>query len=61
VISVGGGRFARVGIGVCPGVSTPDPTPDFVAESFDTITAEDEFIFPANAMDELQLVLQASS
>jgi NAD(P)-dependent dehydrogenase (short-subunit alcohol dehydrogenase family) len=61
VISVGGGRFARVGIGVCPGVSTPDPTPDFVAESFDAITAEDEFIFPANAMDELQLVLQASS
>jgi NAD(P)-dependent dehydrogenase (short-subunit alcohol dehydrogenase family) len=58
VISVGGGRFARVAIGVCPGVSTAEPTPDFVADNFDAILAEDELVFPAHAMEEMQLMFQ---
>jgi NAD(P)-dependent dehydrogenase (short-subunit alcohol dehydrogenase family) len=61
VISVGGGRFARVAIGVCPGVTTAEPTPDFVADNFDAILGEEEMIFPANAMEEIALAMQASN
>jgi NAD(P)-dependent dehydrogenase (short-subunit alcohol dehydrogenase family) len=60
VISVGAGRFARVAIGVGPGVSTDEPTPDFVAENLDAILADDELIFPDQAMGEMQLILESA-
>jgi NAD(P)-dependent dehydrogenase (short-subunit alcohol dehydrogenase family) len=61
VISAGAGRFARVAIGVCPGLSTAEPTPDFVADNFDAILAEGELIFPQQAMDEMQLMFESAS
>jgi hypothetical protein len=61
LISVGGGRFARVATGVCPGVSTEHPSADFAAESFEAIIGEEEMLFPANAMEEIALALQASN
>lgn len=58
IVSAGAGRFARVAIGVAAGVSTADPTADFVAENFDAIVSEEELIFPANAMEEISLTIQ---
>jgi NAD(P)-dependent dehydrogenase (short-subunit alcohol dehydrogenase family) len=56
LISVGAGRFARVAIGVCPGVWNEEPTPEFVADNFDAIIGEEEMIFPEQAMGEMQLI-----
>jgi NAD(P)-dependent dehydrogenase (short-subunit alcohol dehydrogenase family) len=58
VISAGGGRFARVAIGVLLGVLIDEPTPELVADSLDSVLAEQELIFPGQAMDEIALLLQ---
>jgi NAD(P)-dependent dehydrogenase (short-subunit alcohol dehydrogenase family) len=59
IISVGGGRFARVTIAVAPGVRTEAPSADWVAENFDAIIGEDELMHPGHAMEEIALLLQA--
>lgn len=59
VVSVGGGRFARVAIGVAPGLWDAAPDPDSVAASFDAVLGERELLFPEHAMAEIQLALQA--
>jgi NAD(P)-dependent dehydrogenase (short-subunit alcohol dehydrogenase family) len=61
IISVGGGRFARVRIGVAPGVTTEDPTADFVAENIDEILSEEELLFPNQVYEEIALIMQAQS
>jgi NAD(P)-dependent dehydrogenase (short-subunit alcohol dehydrogenase family) len=58
IISVGAGRFARVRIGVAPGVTTEDPTVDFVADNLDRILSEEDQLFPGNVFEEISLGLQ---
>src|SRR6187551_295836 len=48
VYSVGGGRVARVFIGVTPGYVSKDLTAEAVAENFDQIRAEEGYEVPAN-------------
>jgi NAD(P)-dependent dehydrogenase (short-subunit alcohol dehydrogenase family) len=57
VFSVGGGRFARVAVGVTPGIFQDNPDIDFVANGFDDILTDERFIYPDNAMGEMPLVL----
>lgn len=59
IISAGAGRFARVRVGVAPGVSTEAPTVEFAAENFDAIIGEDELLFPNHAFEEIALGTQA--
>ena len=61
IISAGGGRFARVGIGVGRGVFNPEPDADFVAASFDKILADEILVLPANAQAEVEFLLRKSS
>lgn len=61
VISAGGGRFARVAIGVAPGLVTDEPSVDFIADNLDAILREDELIFPADLMAETALLMRAST
>jgi NAD(P)-dependent dehydrogenase (short-subunit alcohol dehydrogenase family) len=61
IISVGGGRFARVAVGAGQGVHAAAPTADFVEASFEQILREDDLVFPDQALGELQLLLQATS
>jgi NAD(P)-dependent dehydrogenase (short-subunit alcohol dehydrogenase family) len=58
VISAGGGRFARVRIGVGRGVFSEEPDADFVAARFKQILAEEELVFPEHAFAEAQLILE---
>jgi NAD(P)-dependent dehydrogenase (short-subunit alcohol dehydrogenase family) len=58
IFSVGGGRYARVFVGVTPGWHAPSeiPTPEAVGEAFEEIRTIDDFIVPGAALDELQLI-----
>jgi NAD(P)-dependent dehydrogenase (short-subunit alcohol dehydrogenase family) len=60
IFSVGGGRFARVAVGVTRGVRTEEPDADFVAAHMDEILGEEELVFPAHAFDEIELVTAPS-
>ena len=54
--SVGGGRFARVFLGVSPGYYNPDGlTPEAVAQHVDEAMSVEGFKIPANAMEESAL------
>ena len=61
VYSVGGGRVARVFIGVTPGWVDKDLTAESVAENFDQIRAEEGYEVPANLNEEMMLTLKALS
>jgi NAD(P)-dependent dehydrogenase (short-subunit alcohol dehydrogenase family) len=61
VYSVGGGRVARVFIGVTPGWVDKDLTAESVAENFDQIRAEEGYEVPANLNEEMMLALKALS
>lgn len=56
IISAGGGRFARVRVGVTAGVAFDDPTPEDVATGFGEILAASELDFPANVLEEIQMI-----
>ena len=56
--SVGGGRVARVFIGVTPGYSTPTLTVEDVRDHFDEIRDETGYVVPANNSDELRKVFR---
>lgn len=61
IFSVGGGRVARVFVGLTPGwfAGTDHAlTAADVAEHIDTIRDTDDFIVPGNVMEETMLVLQ---
>jgi NAD(P)-dependent dehydrogenase (short-subunit alcohol dehydrogenase family) len=62
VYSVGGGRIARVFIGVTPGYTNKQSlTPEDVRDHFDQIRAEDGYSVPANLNEEMALTLKALS
>jgi len=61
VYSVGGGRVARVFIGVTPGYTDPQLTPESVRDHFDQIRDETDYAIPANLNEEMGLALKALS
>ena len=61
VYSVGGGRVARVFMGVTPGHFDPDLTPEGVRDNFDKIRREDGYEVPGNLNEEMMLAFKALS
>ena len=61
VYSVGGGRVARVFIGVTPGIFDADLTAESVRDGFDEIRKEDGYEVPANLNEEMMLAFKALS
>jgi NAD(P)-dependent dehydrogenase (short-subunit alcohol dehydrogenase family) len=62
VFSVGGGRFARVFVGLAPGWAAGKasrPSVEDVRDHIDEIRSEAGYVVPASAQDELRLVLKA--
>jgi NAD(P)-dependent dehydrogenase (short-subunit alcohol dehydrogenase family) len=51
--SVGGGRVARVVLGVGPGWHTPDPSPEAFLEHFDDVMAIDPLVLPRTGEHEV--------
>jgi len=57
VLSCGGGRVARVFVGVGPGWFDPTPDPEAVRDNWEAITAEAGYVVPRNNFEEVaQLV-----
>jgi NAD(P)-dependent dehydrogenase (short-subunit alcohol dehydrogenase family) len=61
VYSVGGGRVARVFIGVTPGFVDHELSPESVRDHFDQIRDEKDYAVPANLNEEMGLALKALS
>ncbi len=61
VYSVGGGRVARVFVGVTPGFVDHELTPESVRDHFDEIRDEKDYAVPANLNEEMGLALKALS
>jgi NAD(P)-dependent dehydrogenase (short-subunit alcohol dehydrogenase family) len=61
VFSCGGGRVARVFIGVGPGYANKDLTVEDVRDNFEQIRSEKDFIIPANIGEETMLMIKALS
>jgi NAD(P)-dependent dehydrogenase (short-subunit alcohol dehydrogenase family) len=61
VYSVGGGRVARVFVGVTPGFVDHDLTAESVRDHFDQIRDETDYSVPANLNEELGLALKTLS
>jgi len=59
VYSVGGGRVARVFVGVTPGYTNKALTAEDVAANFDQIRDEADYAVPANLNEELGLALKS--
>jgi NAD(P)-dependent dehydrogenase (short-subunit alcohol dehydrogenase family) len=59
VYSCGGGRVARIFIGVTRGITDPDLTVETVRDRFDEIRDEDGYEVPANLNEELMLALKS--
>ena len=59
VYSVGGGRVARVFIGVTPGYVDHELSPESVRDHFDQIRDEKDYAVPANLTEEMGLALKA--
>jgi NAD(P)-dependent dehydrogenase (short-subunit alcohol dehydrogenase family) len=57
IYSVGGGRVARVFLGVTPGYFDPELTLEDVRDHFDQIRSEEGYVVPANANEELALLI----
>jgi NAD(P)-dependent dehydrogenase (short-subunit alcohol dehydrogenase family) len=61
VYALGGGRVARVFLGVTTGISDPGLTAEVVRNRFDEIRAEEGYEVPGSMNDELRLALKALS
>ncbi len=61
IYSVGGGRVARVFLGVTQGIADPALTAEVVRDRFDEITDQDGYEVPANLNEELMLAMKALS
>jgi len=61
IYSCGGGRVARVFIGVTPGYTDPSLTAESVRDHFGEIRDEKDYEVPANLGDEMRLTLKALS
>jgi NAD(P)-dependent dehydrogenase (short-subunit alcohol dehydrogenase family) len=59
VYSCGGGRVARVFIGVTPGFVKADLTPEDVADNWAQIRSEEGYAVPANLNEELMIALKS--
>jgi NAD(P)-dependent dehydrogenase (short-subunit alcohol dehydrogenase family) len=59
IYSCGGGRVARVFLGVTPGYVNPELTPELVAEHWAEIRNEDGYAVPANLNEELMIALKS--
>jgi NAD(P)-dependent dehydrogenase (short-subunit alcohol dehydrogenase family) len=61
VFSVGGGRFARVFVGLTPGWTQRDPVPTLedVRDHLDQIRNTDTYTIPANIGDEMRVIAEA--
>jgi NAD(P)-dependent dehydrogenase (short-subunit alcohol dehydrogenase family) len=54
---VGGGRVARLVLGVTQGVVLDDPTPESFREHFDSVMANEGVVFPKDRIEEFQSYL----
>ena len=61
IYSCGGGRVARVFIGVTPGITDANLSAESVRDQFDQIRDEKDYEVPANLGDEMRLTLKALS
>jgi NAD(P)-dependent dehydrogenase (short-subunit alcohol dehydrogenase family) len=61
VYSVGGGRVARIFVGVTKGHVDPELTPEGVRDHFDAIRDEEGYEVPANLNEEMMLAFKAMS
>jgi len=59
VYSVGGGRVARIFVGVTPGHYQEDLTPEAVRDNFDKIRDESGYEVPGNLNEEMMLAFKA--
>ena len=59
--SVGGGRVARVFVGVTPGHFDAELSPEAVRDNFDKIRAEEGYEVPGNLNEEMMLAFKALS
>ncbi|HEY8525656.1 MAG TPA: SDR family oxidoreductase [Acidimicrobiales bacterium] len=61
IFSVGGGRVARVFLGVTPGIVDPELTAETVRDRFDEIRNEEGYQVPTDLNDELRIAMEALS
>ncbi len=61
VYSCGGGRVARIFIGVAPGYANKDLTVEDVRDNFELIRSEDGYIVPTSLGEETMLMMKALS
>jgi NAD(P)-dependent dehydrogenase (short-subunit alcohol dehydrogenase family) len=61
VYSVGGGRVARVFVGVTPGIADPELTAESVRDRFEEIRNLEGYEVPANLNEEMMLALKTLS
>jgi NAD(P)-dependent dehydrogenase (short-subunit alcohol dehydrogenase family) len=61
VYSVGGGRVARIFVGVTPGYYQEGLTPEAVRDNFDKIRDEKDYEVPANLNEEMMLAFKVMS
>ncbi len=59
IFSVGGGRVARVFIGVTKGYADPALTAESVRDNLDRVRDEDGYVVPANLTEEMMLAFNA--
>jgi hypothetical protein len=59
VYSVGGGRVARVFVGVTPGIYDAELNAETVRDRFDEIRKEDGYEVPANLNEEMMLAFKS--
>ena len=59
VYSVGGGRVARIFVGVTPGHYQEDLTAEDVRDNFDKIRDEKDYEVPANLNEEMMLAFKS--
>jgi NAD(P)-dependent dehydrogenase (short-subunit alcohol dehydrogenase family) len=61
VYSVGGGRVARVFVGVTPGIVEPELSAETVRDRFEEIRQEEGYVVPASLNEEMMLALKSLS
>ena len=61
VYSVGGGRVARIFVGVTPGYYDADLSAEAVRDNFETIRKEDGYEVPTNLNEEMMLAFKSMS
>ncbi|HEX5366226.1 MAG TPA: SDR family oxidoreductase [Acidimicrobiales bacterium] len=60
ILSVGGGRVSRIVIAEPPGFYSPSLTPEQVRDNWGTISSLDDLVVPANAGEDMGLLLNVA-